>query len=100
MKLSTAAGKSNSDSLLLLGLRAPTFDSENRKCCMFYPNDWFKEVFWDSVMAIILLITCFITPINLAFVEETEKVYWYVVFNYVIDFLFACDIVFNFNCAY
>ena len=92
-------GKKGDENLVLLGLRSPTIESLDRKPCMIYPNDKYEEMFWDSFMAIILLITCFITPINLAFSEETEEVQWYVVFNYVIDFLFACDIIVNFNCA-
>jgi uncharacterized membrane protein len=84
----------------LLGLRAPTFDISNKKRWLIYPDDKYKEMLWDTVISIILLITCFVTPINLAFAEETDKVYWYVVFNYVIDVLFLFDIIINFNCAY
>ena len=75
-------------------------ETNQRKRFLIYPNDKAKELFWDTVISIILLITCFITPINLAFQEETEMVEWYMMFNYVIDILFFMDILVNFNSAY
>jgi hypothetical protein len=55
---------------------------------------------WDLMISVILLLTCFVTPFNLAFGEEVDAVVWYVVFNYSIDFLFLIDIIINFNTAY
>lgn len=55
---------------------------------------------WDLLISVILLVTCFITPFNLAFSEEVDKVKLYVAFNYSIDFLFLIDIIINFNTAY
>ena len=72
----------------------------NRVPFLFYPTDTAKVMVWDLLISIILLLTCFITPFNLAFAEEVESVYWYVAFNYSIDFLFLLDIFINFNTAY
>jgi len=41
-----------------------------------------------------------LTPFNLAFYEFTESIFWYVVFNYTIDFLFLIDIIVIFNTAF
>jgi hypothetical protein len=68
---------SNSDeNLILLGLRAPTLNSRSKKC-MFYPNDKIKDIFWDFLISILLLATCFVAPINLAFAEEVEATDWW-----------------------
>lgn len=64
----------NEEDFILLGLRAPTLEKSNHKKFLFYPNDRLKEMFWDTTISIILLLTCFITPINLAFAEDLEKI--------------------------
>lgn len=56
-------------------------------------------MFWDLIITICLLISCILTPFNLAFTDELEEVYWYVIFNYMIDLFFAIDIFINFNTA-
>lgn len=71
-----------------------------KKRFLFYPNDRWKELFWDTTISIILMLTCIITPVNLAFAEELEKIDWYMTFNAVIDWLFFLDILVNFNSAY
>ena len=85
--------------LILLGLRAPKI-TINRRHLLFYPTDTIKVMVWDLMISVILLLTCFVTPFNLAFGEEVDAVVWYVVFNYSIDFLFLIDIIINFNTAY
>lgn len=90
----------NEEDFILLGLRAPTLEKRNHKRFLFYPNDRLKEMFWDTTISIILLLTCFITPINLAFAEDLEKIDWYMRTNDVIDMLFFLDILVNFNSAY
>ena len=47
-------------------------DMKERKKWIIYPDDKLKEIFWDMVISILLLITCFIAPINLAFADEVE----------------------------
>lgn len=53
--------------LILLGLRAPSNFDSDRKVCMIYPNDCCKLFFWDIMQSIILLVTCVLTPFNMAF---------------------------------
>lgn len=45
-----------------------------------------------------LILTCFVTPIRLAFYTKDELI-WDVI-NYIIDFLFLADIIIIFNTAY
>lgn len=86
---------------IILGLRAPTqVCKEDRKLCLIYPNDKYKSLYWDTVVSVILLITCFLTPLNLAFSEELDLIGWYVIMNYIIDFLFLIDIFVNFMTAF
>jgi hypothetical protein len=91
--------KEKEEDMLILGLTAPT-TSHSRKTWIIYPNDRFKEMFWDVIISIILLLTCFMTPINLAFGDEVDKIEWYSDFNMIIDLLFFADIIVNFNSAY
>lgn len=70
---------------------------EQRRACMLYPEDKFKHK-WDAVMALVLILTCAVTPIRIAFYERDDIV-WMVI-NYIIDFLFLCDIVLIFNTAF
>lgn len=84
----------------MLGLRAPTqIMKEGRKMCLIYPNDKYKQIYWDTLVSIILLITCYLTPLNLAFSDELDHITWYQALNYVIDGLFFIDILINFNTA-
>ena len=85
--------------LILLGLRAPKI-TKNRRHLLFYPTDTIKVMAWDLLISVMLLLTCFVTPFNLAFTEEVDTVVWYVAVNYSIDFLFLIDIIINFNTAY
>lgn len=42
---------------------------ENRKKCLIYPdNDWKQK--WDIIMTFVLIATCAITPLALAFGGE------------------------------
>lgn len=84
----------------MLGLRAPEDENNERVPYIFYPTDTIKCIFWDLIVSIMLLITCFITPFNLAFQNEVEEIDWYIRMNYAIDILFAIDILVNFNSAY
>lgn len=66
---------------------------------MFYPNDSIKICF-EIGISIILLLTCFITPLQFAFQEELDALEWFMIMNYTIDFIFLVDIVVQFNSAY
>ena len=63
---------------------------------MFYPEDVMKNR-WDLFITFILILTCVITPIRIAFYEQ-DDLQWTII-NYTIDFMFLLDIVFTFNSA-
>lgn len=67
---------------------------------MIYPDDKLKAMYWDVLVSIILLMTCFLTPLNLAFSDELDSIQWYYIMNMTIDFLFLIDIFVNFNTAF
>ena len=64
-----------------------------------YPEDMFKKVFWELFISLCLLITCILTPFNLAFDEYVHGFPGYVWFSYSIDIIFALEIILNFNTA-
>ena len=64
---------------------------------LFYPDDKYKE-FWDLFMTVILLITCVITPYNIAFVQK-ENVTSRIISG-IIDALFGIDMLVIFNSVY
>ena len=49
-------------------------------------------------MALVLIITCAVTPIRIAF-YTTDGSFW-ILINYIIDILFALDIIIIFNTAF
>ena len=56
---------------------------------------WVKE--WDLLMVIALLFTAIITPVEVAFLDEGEKLtpLWWI--NRIVDVVFVVDIVITFN---
>lgn len=50
-------------------------------------------------MTFILILTCIISPVSIAFMEDEENLGWLIT-QYVIDFLFFIDIIVIFNTAY
>ena len=87
-----------SNNLILLGL-ANMDVKRKRTPYLFYPNDTWKILGWDVLISIVLLLTCVLTPFDLAFQAETDKMEIYVKFRYAIDIIFGIDILINFNCA-
>lgn len=71
---------------------------KDRKFLIIYPSDKFRS-YWDVIQSILLLVTCFVVPINLAFSSETDSVVWYTYSNYLIDFIFMLDMLVVFNTA-
>ena len=69
---------------------------DNRKPYMLYPEDDFKNN-WDLFITVILLLTCVVTPIRIAF-YESDDVLWTAI-NYTIDFCFLVDMIVSFNSA-
>lgn len=54
---------------------------------------------WDMIQSMLLLITCILTPFNMAFSEDVQEIQAYMVFNYFIDFMFGLDMLVIFNTA-
>ena len=65
---------------------------------ILYPEDVTKTN-WDLFITLILLISCIITPLRIAFGEDPEPTGWAVT-NITIDLLFLIDILVMFNSAY
>jgi hypothetical protein len=65
---------------------------------IIYPENKCKE-FWDLWMTLVLLTTCILTPLNIAFNLEDSNPNLKIV-DYCIDFLFLTDILLIFNSAY
>jgi hypothetical protein len=66
---------------------------------MFYPSNHFKSMVWDIAITLCLLVSCILTPFNIAFSDNLDGILWYSTLNYLIDFCFLIDIVINFNTA-
>ena len=64
---------------------------------MLYPNDSFKK-YWDIIIAITLIFCALIIPYRVALVEK-DSTFWVIV-NYIIDFVFLIDILVVFNSAF
>jgi hypothetical protein len=71
---------------------------QNKVKYILYPENS-KKAKWDILMTLILILTCIITPLRLAFGESEEPLEW-VIFMYSIDFMFLIDIFLIFNSAY
>lgn len=67
---------------------------------LLYPEDQHK-VSWDLFITMILMVSCVITPYNIAFASDNgqEPLGWSIV-NYTIDILFAFDIFVIFNSCF
>ena len=66
--------------------------------CMYYPEDNFK-VNWDPFITIVLLVSCILTPLRIAFGEAEEPLGWLIT-NTLIDAFFFLDIMVIFNSAF
>ena len=64
---------------------------------MIYPGNRYKDN-WDIIMAVVLIVSCLISPVRIAFPDDEEPVGWSI-YNYSIDSLFLLDIIVTFNTA-
>lgn len=67
-------------------------ERKNRRKFILYPENSFRA-FWELMMTVCLLISCFQAPLEIAFTEGGSTV------GTVIDILFAIDIFVNFFIA-
>ena len=57
-------------------------------------------MFWDVFISIILMVSCFTTPFDLAFPQVSEEGPVYAGFSTSMDILFLIDIIINFFSAF
>jgi hyperpolarization activated cyclic nucleotide-gated potassium channel 1 len=58
------------------------------------------KILWDILMSFILVISCILTPVDLAFPLIRENTLSYNIFLYILDFLFLIDIIVAFFSAF
>ena len=63
---------------------------------LIYPENRLKSL-WDFIMTIVLLVSCVITPLDIAFSNEENTTTLENIVKYTIDILFAIDILVTFN---
>lgn len=88
----------NNPDLVVLGLVKPN-QKFDRKCLILYPSDSFAYV-WEILISIVLLMSCFTTPISLAFPTIEEEHPNYGTFTIILDCIFLTEIFINFRYAY
>jgi hypothetical protein len=66
---------------------------------IIYP-EYMHKIIWDIFMSFILVLSCVLTPVDLAFPAIRDQNKGYDIFMYTIDFLFLCDILATFISAF
>ena len=69
------------------------------KTFIIYP-DYMKKIVWDIFMSFILVLSCILTPVDLAFPSIRDDIESYNIFLYILDCLFLCDIIATFLSAF
>lgn len=70
----------------------------NKKPYIIYPENKKKGI-WDVLITLVLLVSCIMTPLDIAFQGDDVPTASFV-FNTVIDVLFGIDVIVIFNTAY
>ena len=73
-------------------------ERKNKKFCLLYPEDPPKK-YWDFYITIILLISCVLTPLRIAFGETKDPIEWMIINNFI-DICFFMDMIVVFCSAY
>jgi hypothetical protein len=73
------------------------YTRDTKKKYLIYPESKLNS-FWELFMTLVLLTTCIITPLNIAFHDENQQSG--VFDDPVIDILFLIDIIIIFNSAF
>ena len=84
--------------LVVLGFKQPKDNIAKRKQFMSYPNDTSK-LWWDVFISLVLLISVFSTPLDVAFPQLSKNIAGFKYFQDTIDILFGIDIFVTFNAA-
>ena len=84
----------------LMDVKEEILVKKMKKRCILHPNSTFHQV-WDAGATVALVLTCLITPYQLAFYShmssEPESLE---TLNQVIDMIFLADIMISFNTSY
>ena len=70
-----------------------------KKCCILYPDDK-SAYFWEIIISLVLLISCFTTPISLAFPKLEDYNEGYSLLQNILDLIFMVEIFINFRYAF
>ena len=73
-------------------------DRKNKINFIIYPENKMKGI-WDLVVGLILIITCSVQPVHLAFYEDLQFGAWTVA-DRIFDGMFAIDLILNFFSAF
>lgn len=73
-------------------------DNREQVDYLIYPESS-KKAAWDLFMTFILLVSCFKSPFDIAFSNDDGIGAAHIV-DWVIDFLFFCDVLMIFNSAF
>jgi hypothetical protein len=77
-------------------------DSFQFQPCIIYPENRIKQI-WELFMILVLLISCLITPVEIAFAKSTtpaDGFDMHTIVGFVFDALFFIDVVVIFFSAY
>ena len=55
---------------------------------------------WDSVVALLLMFTCIVTPFEVAFIRTSPFLSAFFIINRLVDILFTIDVCINFGLMY
>lgn len=72
-------------------------ERSDRKWCIIYAEGNSYKMSWDLLMSLLLIISCFITPLILCSMIVENR--GWIISNTIIDCLFLIDIIVIFNTA-
>ena len=76
---------------------------ERRNSCLIYPDSK-RKAQWDLWITLVLLITCILTPLSIAFVKDNDSAGFnmsaFSIIELFFDFNFFIDIIVNFTSCY
>ena len=77
--------------------RAQMKEQIHKACCIVMPESTLK-LFWSLVMILLLFVTMIYVPYRTAFIDKPS--FWLMICEYIMDSLFAIDIILCFFSAY
>ena len=89
----------------IMRMKIENSSTEHRNSCLIYPDSK-RKARWDLWITLVLLITCIMTPLSIAFVKDSNnkgEFEWGIILilELFFDFNFLVDIFVNFtSCIY